>query len=338
MTLACGEGEGWPKAAVRVPRSLTGQGTLRPKAAVQAFWPKMGLHPHGSQVTPASGEGRPSRRFPKAGPYAVSLSRRAFLALAGSAALSALAGCASASERPLTVPATEPVTELAHDATSTEATTPAATTDTAETSDPVAQAQARVEALRAQLPLTEDFRPSFVHGEKPVSYQRYLVLHDTEGAGTAESVIDYWDSNGKLVAAHFVINKDGSVVQCVPLDKICHHAGYGDTGHNALFGVEDESRDDKAGTTPIGSWAADYGMNSYSIGIELVHVGGEGDYPAAQLATLDALVAYLDAWCEAGGVAPSRIIDHKAWRSGNSDTSPEFAGYLASYQERRTHA
>ena len=189
------------------------------------------------------------------------------------------------------------------------------------------------EELRAALPISEDYRESFVHGDKGPEYQKYIVLHDTEGDSSAESVIDWWDSNGNLVAAHFVINKDGSIVQCAPLDAIVHHAGYGDAGHNELYGVADESRDDMAGTTPIGSWAPDYGMNSHSVGIELVHVGGSGDYPEAQLESLDALIAYIDAWYG----FKSEIIDHKAWRSGNSDTSPEFAGYLANYRDHRTH-
>ena len=83
----------------------------------------------------------------------------------------------------------------------------------------------------------KDHRASFVHGEKPAEYQKYIVLHDTEGDGDASSVINYWDSSGNGVAAHFIVNKDGSIVQCVPLDKIAHHAGYGDAGHNAEFGV-----------------------------------------------------------------------------------------------------
>ena len=161
----------------------------------------------------------------------------------------------------------------------------------------------------------------------------HIVLHDTEGEGSASSVVEYWDGNGAGVAAHFVINKDGSIVQCVPLDSITHHAGFGDTGHNEAYGVEDESRDDKEGTTSIGSSFADYGMNSYSIGIEMVHVGGSGDYPEAQLEALDGLIAYIDAYYG----FESEIIDHKAWRTGNSDTSPEFAEYLANYQDHRTH-
>ncbi|MDO4290798.1 MAG: peptidoglycan recognition family protein, partial [Eggerthellaceae bacterium] len=147
--------------------------------------------------------------------------------------------------------------------------------------------------LRAQLNLTEDYRASLSHGSKGGEFQKYIVLHDTEGNMSPQETVNWWDGNGNLVAAHFVVGKDGSIVQCVPLDEIAHHAGFGDTGHNASFGVDDESRDDKLGTTPIGSWAADYGMNSYSVGIEIVHVGGEGDYPAAQLEALDALIAYI---------------------------------------------
>ncbi len=191
-----------------------------------------------------------------------------------------------------------------------------------------------IDALFEDLDVTEDYRKSFVHGEKPADYQRYIVLHDTEGGDSAANVIDWWDSNGNLIAAHFIVNKDGSIWQCVPIDKIAHHAGFGDTGHNVEFGTNNEARDDKKGTTPIGDDYADYGMNSYSIGIEMVHQGGEGDYPEAQLEAVDKLIAYIDAYYG----FESQIIDHKAWRSGNSDTSEEFAPYLKSYQQKRTHA
>lgn len=187
--------------------------------------------------------------------------------------------------------------------------------------------------LYASMSITEDYRDSFSHGPKDSTVQKYIVLHDTEGDGSAQSVINYWDNNGRGVAAHFIVNKDGTIMQCVPMDEIAHHAGFGDTGHNEEYGVTDESRDDKVGTTPIGSWASDYGMNSYSIGIELVHVGGSGDYPVEQLEALDKLIAYIDAYYG----FESAIIDHKAWRSGNSDTSAEFAGYLANYQDHRSY-
>ena len=191
-----------------------------------------------------------------------------------------------------------------------------------------------LDAALSRLNLTQDFRDSFVHGDKPASFQKYIVLHDTEGSGTASSVVDWWDGNGAGVAAHFIVNRDGTIVQAVPLDKIAHHAGYGDTGHNEEFGVEEDGRDDMVGTVPIGSWAPDYGMNGSSIGIEMVHVSGSGDYPTAQLEALDNLIAYIDAYYG----FESAITDHKAWRTGNSDTSPEFAGYLECYQAMHTHA
>ncbi len=195
-------------------------------------------------------------------------------------------------------------------------------------------AELDADALKAELGITKDFRESFVHGAKPRDHQRYIVLHDTESDADAQSIIDWWDSNGNLVAAHFVVNKDGSIWQCAPLDAIVHHAGFGDTGHNDKYGTTDESYDDKRGTTPIGDWAADYGMNSYSIGIEMVHSSSTGAYPEAQLNAVDDLIAYIDAYYG----FESEIIDHKAWRSGNSDTSAEFADHLAHYQAARTHS
>jgi len=188
-------------------------------------------------------------------------------------------------------------------------------------------------ALYAALGITEDYRSEFVHGEKPGKYQKYIVLHDTEGTSSAASVINYWDSNNNYVATHFIVNTDGSVYQAVPLDKIAHHVGFGDVGHNALYGVSDESRDDKRGTKPYSKSFPDYGMNSYSVGIEMVHVGGAGPYPEAQLKALDKLIAYIDAYYG----FQSKIIAHNDWCSPNSDTSKEFAHYLANYKNHRSY-
>jgi N-acetyl-anhydromuramyl-L-alanine amidase AmpD len=182
--------------------------------------------------------------------------------------------------------------------------------------------------------INQDFRSVFDHGPKGPQYQRYIVLHDTEGSGSPQSVINWWAGNGNRVAAHFVIGRDGSIWQCVPLDRIAHHAGYAPNGSNARFNITEDGRDDMLGTRWISSSYSDYGMNAYSIGIEMVHVGGSGFYPEAQLVALDSLIAYLDAFYG----FESTIIDHKAWAIGNSDTSPEFAPYLRNYQSIRRHA
>ena len=184
----------------------------------------------------------------------------------------------------------------------------------------------------ADLDITQRYYADLQHGEKPAQYQKYIVLHDTEGGGTADGVLEYWEGNGNKIASHFIVNKDGSILQCVPLDKIAHHAGWGSNGHNVQFGVEDESRDDLLGRKPSSSYT-DYGMNSFSVGIEMVHQGSDS-YPEAQLQALDKLIAYIDAYY--GGNAGT-IIDHKMWRLGNSDTSSAFAAYLANYRDHRTH-
>lgn len=81
------------------------------------------------------------------------------------------------------------------------------------------------------------------------------------------------------------------VYQCVAMDRIAHHAGYGDRGHNALYGITEDGRDNMKGSVWVGDNFPDYGMNAYSIGIELVHIGGSGSYPEEQLEALDNLIA-----------------------------------------------
>ena len=256
-----------------------------------------------------------------------------------SACTGTLGGASSATSDAISLSASSEVLLVSDKAASSEALSSASPSASPSASDASSEADPKEQAkkLFKKLKVKEDSRKSFDHGDKGPEYQKYIVLHDTEGEGDAQGVIEYWDGNERGVAAHFIVNKDGTIMQCVPLDRIAHHSGYGDTGHNKEYGVEDESRDDKVGTTEIGDWASDYGMNSYSVGIEMIHVGGSGDYPEKQLEALDGLIAYIDAYYAGYGVAPSKIIDHKAWRSGNSDTSEEFADYLKNYQDHRTH-
>ena len=196
----------------------------------------------------------------------------------------------------------------------------------------------RLEARAARAALVEpalktDFRAQFVHGDKDADHTRWIMVHDTADTGNGGAVIKWWAGNGREVAAHFIIDRDGTIWQCVPLDKIAHHAGYGDAGHNEAFGVTEDGRDDMHATVALRNYP-DYGMNAWSIGIELVHVAGqEGGYPEAQLIALDNLIAYIDEWC--GFECPITI--HREWRTSNVDTSPEFDPYLANYRDHRTH-
>lgn len=179
---------------------------------------------------------------------------------------------------------------------------------------------------------------SFNHGSKPKSNQKYIMLHDTEMSQDAKTVVQSWKNAGSGVAAHFVVDRDGTIIQAVELDTIAHHAGWGGPGnYDAKFGVGNNdgkgNGDDLVGTSKSGyANYTSYGMNSYSIGIEMCHVGGES-YPAAQLEAVDKIIAYIDSYYG----FKSTIIDHKDWRPSNSDTDANFATYLNNYKTLRHH-
>lgn len=179
---------------------------------------------------------------------------------------------------------------------------------------------------------------SFNHGNKPKSNQKYIMLHDTEMSVEAEAVVSSWKNAGTGTAAHFVVGRDGTIIQAVNLDNIAHHAGWGGPGDfDSKFGVGNNdgkgNGDDLKGQKTTG-WESytSYGMNSYSIGIEMCHVNGE-DYPEAQLKAVDQVIAYIDSYFG----TKSTIIDHKDWRPSNSDTDANFATYLSNYKTLRHH-
>lgn len=192
----------------------------------------------------------------------------------------------------------------------------------------------------SNLNMTKMNDASFNHGTKPKTNQKYIVLHDTEMSQDAETVVESWKNSNKGVAAHFVVDRDGTIVQAVDLDVIAHHAGPGGPGnYDEKFGVGNNdgkgNGDDLIGNpTGTGNYAnyTSYGMNSYSIGIEMCHVNGE-EYPSSQLDAVDKVIAYIDSYYGFN----STIIDHKEWRPSNSDTDSKFSTYLNNYKTLRHH-
>lgn len=190
----------------------------------------------------------------------------------------------------------------------------------------------------SNLNVTKMYDTSFNHGTKSKSNQKYIMLHDTEMSQDAKTVVQSWKNSGNGIAAHFVVDRDGTVIQAVDLDTITHHAGWGGPGdYDTKFGVGNNdgkgNGDDLVGTSKSGYASyTSYGMNSYSIGIEMCHVNGE-DYPEAQLEAVDKVIAYIDSYYG----FKSTIIDHKEWRPSNSDTDSKFATYLNNYKTLRHH-
>lgn len=95
----------------------------------------------------------------------------------------------------------------------------------------------------AQTPVTFDPSDNHSAGMQP----RFLLMHYTGDDNLAGAVAWFKRPESKA-SAHFVIGRDGTVIQMVPLDRRAWHAG--------------ESR-----------WKQFTSLNRHSIGIELVNAG-----------------------------------------------------------------
>jgi len=84
----------------------------------------------------------------------------------------------------------------------------------------------------------------------------YVVIHYTEGFNADSSISD-WEKRTDGVLAHVVIDRDGTIYQCRPFNRICSHAG----GHGMAIW-----QDPRTGKTYDGA-------NSISIGIEIANTG-----------------------------------------------------------------
>jgi len=77
--------------------------------------------------------------------------------------------------------------------------------------------------------------------------QTYIVIHFTAGSTMGGAERTFANPTAK-VSAHLIIDRDGSILQMVPFDRVAWHAG--------------RSR-----------WRGLDGLNGHSIGIELVNAG-----------------------------------------------------------------
>lgn len=91
-----------------------------------------------------------------------------------------------------------------------------------------------------------------IPGGAPIVPQ-FLVIHFTAGA-RARSSIEYWRKLANGICAHFVIERDGEIIQCRPTNVSCGHAG------------KSSWIDRKTGQQF-------HGLNAHSIGIELANGG-----------------------------------------------------------------
>lgn len=94
----------------------------------------------------------------------------------------------------------------------------------------------------------EGVQRSLLPGGGSLNAPLVLVIHFTAGM-SAESSIEWWrDPAAKGACAHIIIDRDGTVIQCRPLNRTAGHAG-------------------------VSKWHGRSGCNAFSIGIELANAG-----------------------------------------------------------------
>ncbi|MEO4006693.1 N-acetylmuramoyl-L-alanine amidase [Flavobacterium sp. CAU 1735] len=127
----------------------------------------------------------------------------------------------------------------------------------------------------------------------------YVVLHHTAQDSVAQTIRTFL-SLKREVSAHYIVGRDGSIVQM----------------------ANDYFRADHAG---VGKWGNDTDLNSSSIGIELDNNGTTDAWPEVQIATLIQLLNYLKStynipqanFIAHADLAPTRKVDphHFPWKS-----------------------
>lgn len=96
-----------------------------------------------------------------------------------------------------------------------------------------------------------------------------IVLHHTQRYESAEATARYFQSPASQVSAHYIVDRDGSIIRCVPDGQRAWHAGV-----SRFRGVDN--------------------VNDFSIGIEICNRGDNIEpYPEAQLQSVIRLVGLL---------------------------------------------
>jgi N-acetyl-anhydromuramyl-L-alanine amidase AmpD len=135
---------------------------------------------------------------------------------------------------------------------------------------PVIRGEAVIETPPLQLPVIETvWSPNF--NERNGAGISAIVLHHTASSGNALAIARFFQKRQAKVSSHYIVDRDGSIVRCVPDDKRAWHAG-------------------------PSQFAGTGNVNDFSLGIEICNRGdGIEPYPPAQVAAVTRLVANLAA-------------------------------------------
>lgn len=139
------------------------------------------------------------------------------------------------------------------------------------------------EPFSPHMPLAYEFIPSPNFDDRPInSTVSCLVLHATVEP-TTEGTIGIFLDLARKVSAHFVVGRDGRVVQMVPVEKRAWHAG-----SSVLEGAAH--------------------VNDFSVGIEMVNLNdGNDPYNEPQIQAVAGILRFLRSRYD---IPDSRIVSH----------------------------
>lgn len=111
-----------------------------------------------------------------------------------------------------------------------------------------------------------------------------IVLHHTASPADAQAIARWFQRRQARVSSHYVVDRDGTIVRCVPDHRRAWHAG------PSVF----------RGRTNV---------NDFSLGIEICNKGdGIEPYPPEQVQAVTRLVAWL---AQRHGIPLSRVTRHR---------------------------
>lgn len=119
------------------------------------------------------------------------------------------------------------------------------------------------------MPLAYEFVASPNFGERPANTPvNFIVLHSTVEP-TTEGTMGIFLNPARQVSAHFVVGKDGRVVQMVPIEKRAWHAG-------------------------VSTWDGVKDLNNVSVGIEMVNLNdGKDPYTEPQIQAVAGIIRFV---------------------------------------------
>ncbi|WP_299817446.1 N-acetylmuramoyl-L-alanine amidase [uncultured Roseibium sp.] len=133
--------------------------------------------------------------------------------------------------------------------------------------------------------------PSPNHGPRKTGVPIDMVILHYTGMKTAEDALSRLCNPEAEVSAHYLVDEDGSILQCVPEARRAWHAGRS-------------------------FWKGQRDINSRSIGIEIVNPGHENGYRPFPDRQIKAVVALTKDICHRHGIQPWMVLGH-------SDIAPD---------------